>query len=318
MEPLVSVIIPTLDRPKYLAAAVNSVLRQTVQNFEVLVVDDGSSGALGPMLEAFDDGRIRYFRHDSNRGEAAARNTGIVNARGAYVAFLDDDDEWLPAKLSLQLERFSGCPDTVGCVYGGHEAIRARDGQVVSRQTPTKRGDLSRELLKANILGPPSTVMLTRACLDRTGLFDENITFGVDYDLWIRVAKAYHFDYVPDIVTRYTIHERQMSQDPFIVAKGHADLVRKYGARLLSDRRSEGNLYAALGWEMCKLGNGLEARRALLKALLCNPLNGRAYIYLAVSLGGSRTISGFRALMGKIRGRIPQSREDPARRRDVT
>jgi hypothetical protein len=188
-------------------------------------------------------------------------------------------------------------------VYSGHEAIRARDGQVVSRQIPTKRGDLSRELLKANVLGPPSTVMLTRACLDRTGLFDESIAFGVDYDLWIRVAEAHHFDYVPDIVTRYTIHERQMSKNPFILAKGHADLMRKYGARLTRDRRSEGSLYAALGWEMCKLGNGLEAQRALLKALVLNPLNGRAYVYLAVSLGGPRSVSRFRALMRKVRGR---------------
>src|SRR6266481_5515722 len=141
--PLVSVIIPTFDRPKFLEAALRSVLRQTVTDFEVLVIDDGSATDVLPLLDALHDGRIRYFRHESNRGEAAARNTGIINARGAYLAFLDDDDEWLPEKLRLQLELFSRRPDTVGCVYGGHEALRARDGRVVSRQIPTKRGDLS-------------------------------------------------------------------------------------------------------------------------------------------------------------------------------
>ena len=253
-------IIPTLDRPEYLAAAVSSVLRQSAQNFEVLVIDDGSAANLRPVLEALDDGRIRYFRHDSNRGEAAARNTGIVNARGAYLAFLDDDDEWLPEKLRLQLELFSQCPDTVGCVYGGHEAIRARDGQMLLRQIPAKRGDLSRELLQDNVVGPPSTVMLTRACLDQTGLFDASIAFAVNYDLWIRIAQKYHFDFVPDIVARYTIHPRQMSSDPFIIARGHDDIQRKYGPRLQRDRGRDSRFYFSLGRNMALLGHG--GRRA--------------------------------------------------------
>jgi glycosyltransferase involved in cell wall biosynthesis len=305
VDPLVSVIIPTLDRPEYLAAAVNSVLRQRAQDFEVLVVDDGSTADLRPVLEALDDGRIRYFRHESNRGEAAARNTGIVNARGAYLAFLDDDDEWLPDKLRLQLELFSRCPDTVGCVYGGHEAFRARDGQVVSRQIPTKRGDLSRELLQANVLGPPSTVVLTRACLDRVGPFDEAIGFGVDYDLWIRVAQIYHFDFVPDIVTRYTVHRGQMSSDPFVIAKGHADLLRKYASRLRWGRRRKGMIHYAIGRQLCLHGNAAEARKAFLKALRFDPLQVRAYVYLVVSLGGPTSASKLWTLLRKVRGIHP-------------
>jgi glycosyltransferase involved in cell wall biosynthesis len=308
MDPLVSVIIPTLDRPTYLAAAIHSVLRQSAQDFEVLVVDDGSAANLRPVLEALDDGRIRYFRHESNRGEAAARNTGIVNARGAYLAFLDDDDEWLPEKLRLQLELFSRCPDTIGCVYGGHEAIRGRDRQVVSRQSPMKRGDLSRELLKANVVGPPSTVMLTRACLDRVGLFDEDIAFGVDYDLWIRVAQTYHFDFVPDIVTRYTVHPGQMSNDPFVIARGHADLLRKYASRLRWGRRHQGMIHFAIGQQMCLHGDVVEARRAFLKALRFNPLQVRAYVYLVVSLGGPLTASRLWTLVRKVRGIHPADR----------
>ena len=94
--PLVSVIVPTFQRPEFLQAALGSVLRQTVKDFEVLVVDDGSAMDLAPLVNALDDGRIRYLRHESNRGEAAARNTGIRGARGDYLAFLDDDDEWFP------------------------------------------------------------------------------------------------------------------------------------------------------------------------------------------------------------------------------
>jgi glycosyltransferase involved in cell wall biosynthesis len=303
--PLVSVIIPTLDRPEFLRAALRSVLSQTVADFEVLVIDDGSATNLLPVLDAFDDGRIRYFRHQSNRGEAAARNTGIRNARGAYLAFLDDDDEWLPGKLRLQLELFSRCPDIVGCVYGGHVRIRVRDGQELAREVPTKRGDLSSQLLERNIIGPPSTIMLRRECLERVGLFDEAIAFGVDYDLWLRVAQEYRFDFVPQIVARYAVHRHQMSQDPFVTAKGRDDLRRKYGSRLRRDRWREGEFYFSLGWQMCLLGHTVEARRAFWKALRFNPLQLRAYIYLAVSLGGPVSVSRFRALMGKIRGVSP-------------
>jgi glycosyltransferase involved in cell wall biosynthesis len=303
--PLISVIIPTFERPEFLRAAICSVLRQTIKDLEVLVIDDGSAIDLPPLIDAFGDARIRYLRHDSNRGEAASRNTGILNARGAYLAFLDDDDEWLQEKLRLQIELFSHCPDTVGCVYGGYEAIRARDGEVLWRRVPTKRGDLSRELLQRNVLGIPSTVMLRRQCVERVGLFDEDIAFGLDHDLWLRIAHEYRFDFVPEVVARYTIHQRQVSNDAFVIAKGHADLLRKYGSRLRPDRRRVGRIYFSLGRAMCLRGLSASGRRALLKALRANPLNVRPYIYLALSLGPSGSVSRFRTLVAKIRGRNP-------------
>src|SRR5215470_17496504 len=135
----VSVIVPTFDRPDFLRAAVRSVLNQTFSKLEVVVVDDASIIDLAPILDAFHDDRIRYFRHSSNRGEAAARNTGILNARGDYLAFLDDDDEWRPDKLQLQLDLFTRSPREVGCVYGGYVAVRAADGRELFRQFPSKR-----------------------------------------------------------------------------------------------------------------------------------------------------------------------------------
>ena len=184
-------------------------------------------------------------------------------------------------------------------------AIRARDGQELAREVPVKRGDLSSELLERNVLGPPSTVMLKRECLDRVGLFDEAIAFGVDYDLWIRIAQAYHFDFVPDVVARYTIHPGQMSNDPFIIAKGRADIQRKYAPRLQRDRRRDGRFYFSLGRHMASLGHRGEARRAFLKALRLDPLRLRAYIYLAVSLAGPRSVSKLRRLLGRLRGVDP-------------
>jgi glycosyltransferase involved in cell wall biosynthesis len=297
--PLVSVIVPTFQRPDFLRAALRSVLRQTFKDLEVVVVDDGSAMDLKPVLSVLDDVRLRYVRHDSNRGEAAARNTGIRRASGEYVAFLDDDDEWLPEKVSLQLETFARSSPTVGCVTGGFAVIH--DGRVISEEIPTRRGDLLEDLLVRNIVGPPSTVMIRRDCLDRVGLFDESIAFGVDYDLWIRVAERYHFEFVPEIVTRYTLHRGQMSNDPFIWGRGHDDLMRKHDGRLRRDRWREARFYLRLGRTMSLRGHVTEARRALVTSLRHNPLQIRPYVYLALSLGGPTSAARARRLLARIR-----------------
>jgi glycosyltransferase involved in cell wall biosynthesis len=304
--PLVSVIIPTLDRPEFLQAALRSVLRQTIADFELLVVDDGSAIDLVPFLDALDDGRIRYFRHESTRGEAAARNTGLLNARGAYLAFLDDDDQWLPDKLHQQLELFRRTSDRVGVVYGGYVMVRADDDRALSYRFPTERGDLSRELLRRNIPGNiPSTTMLRRECIERVGLYDEDIAYGADYDLSIRIAQEYHYEFVPDIVARYTVHEGQMSSDAFCIARGHGDLQRKYGARYQLDRPAQAWIHFNVGRQRCLRGHPAKGRQALLKAIRLHPLAARPYVYLALSLGGPRSVRRFRALMVKLRSGKP-------------
>jgi glycosyltransferase involved in cell wall biosynthesis len=301
--PYVSVIVPTFDRPEFLQAAVRSVLNQTFSNLEALVVDDGSVPDLMPILDAFNDGRIRYLRHESNRGEAAARNTGILNARGDYLAFLDDDDEWRPDKLQLQLDVFTRSPREVGCVYGGYDAVRAADGQVLFRRFPSKRGNLSRELMRANIIGAPSTVVLTRECIDRVGLCDEDLAYGVDYDLWIRVARKYEFDFVCDTVTRYSIHKGQLTSDAARVVKGYSDLTQKYGSWLKQDRRLVASAYFELAMQQCLKGDGGKARRAFWKAIRLDPWDARHYVYLAsLSLAGPANASRFRAFVGRARG----------------
>jgi glycosyltransferase involved in cell wall biosynthesis len=298
--PLVSVIVPTFERSDFLRTALRSVLRQTVKDFEVLVVDDGSATAAAPVIKEFDDARFRYFRHESNRGEAAARNTAIRNARGHYLAFLDDDDEWLPQKLRLQLDLFGRCSAAVGCVNGGFAAVRAHDRHVLWQQIPTRRGDLLHELWLENIVGAPSTVMVKRECVERVGLFDENIAFGVDYDLWIRLAERYSFDFVPEIVARYTVHPRQMSSNPFVIVQGRDDLLRKYPSTMVRDHRRDGRFFFEVGRQMSLLGHTVGARCALWKSLRYDPVQVRAYVYLALCLGGPATVAGFRGLLAKI------------------
>lgn len=106
--PFVSIVIPTYNRARFLGRLVRSVLNQTYKNFEVIVADDASTDDTAEIIKTFKDDRIRYIRHESNAGAAAARNTGIKASRGEYVAFQDSDDEWLPEKLEKQMAwRFS-------------------------------------------------------------------------------------------------------------------------------------------------------------------------------------------------------------------
>jgi glycosyltransferase involved in cell wall biosynthesis len=299
------VIIPAFDRPDFLAKAVRSVLDQTVADFEIIVVDDGSPNNLRPVLDALRDPRIACIRHESNQGEAGARNTGILHARGDYVAFLDDDDEWEPDKLRLQLEVFRRNADHVGCVYGGFVMVRAEDGHVISYNMPTARGDLSKELLRRNPVGIPSTVMLTRECLERVGLCDRNIAYGVDHDLWIRVSQTHRFDFVPAVVTRYSVHRDQLSQDEFCVARGHLDMLEKYAGRLPPDSRQDAVVYFDLARQMCLRGRAAEGRRLFRKAMRIRPLGLRSYVYFALSFGGPSAVSQFQTRAARALKRAP-------------
>src|SRR5262245_48882666 len=148
--PKISVIIPTHDRAHFLPGAIFSVLNQTFQDFEIIVVDDASNDNTSEVVAAFNDERIRLLRHETNKGGSAARNTGILNAQCDYIAFLDDDDEWLPDKLAKQVNILFASPPEVGCVFTGYVMMDRTSGRVIDHWLPTKRGDLSKDLLMNN------------------------------------------------------------------------------------------------------------------------------------------------------------------------
>src|SRR5262245_51722410 len=117
MPPKVTVVIPVFNRAQAVQRAVASVLAQTCQDFEIIVVDDGSTDSTPAVVAALSDPRLTLIRHERNRGGSAARNTGYRAGSAPFVAFLDSDDEWLPTKLERQLEVFDNADDTLGLVY---------------------------------------------------------------------------------------------------------------------------------------------------------------------------------------------------------
>lgn len=189
-KPKVSIIIPTFNRAYLLARAIESVLAQTYKDFEIVVIDDASTDNTKEVVKSFDDKNIQYIYHKKNMGGAAARNTGIKIARGYYIAFLDDDDEWLGNKLEKQVEAMKKLPcDTWGGIYCGFYNII--DGKVTMVEA-SKKGDLKKEILNMEVdIGASSTLLFSKEAIMKIGFFDESFERHQDWEYLIRFFRKY-------------------------------------------------------------------------------------------------------------------------------
>lgn len=197
-DPVVSVILPTRNRAELLPRAIGSVLGQSYDKFELIIVSDGSTDHTDELLveHAATDYRIRLLRLDIAAGAAAARNRGIALATGEYVALLDDDDEWLPHKLSRQLAAFRTHDTDVGVIYSRYEYVDEY-GQVELRGAPPPPGSKPGNLLLRGCFIGQSTAVIRREILNRVGGFDESLPRLQDWDLWIRLAATTRFAFIP-------------------------------------------------------------------------------------------------------------------------
>lgn len=215
--PTVSVVIPTYNRVDVLPRAVESVLDQTYEDFELLVVDDGSSDGTLSLLDSYDDPRVRVVSHGVNRGANVARNTGIEHANGEFVAFLDSDDSWHPEKLHRQLERYDTAPPECIAVYcdftyglsGVSGRLRSAAASVLSLtddDRPKEGGkELTGEILADHLhSGAGSTLLVETGIARSIDGFDESLDRFQDPDFLLRIIQEGYLGYVDDqLVTRH-------------------------------------------------------------------------------------------------------------------
>ena len=284
--PKVSVIIPTHNRAEFLRAAIRSVLDQTFQDFEIIVIDDASKDHTPDIVSGFADERIKYLRNPVNKGEGGSRNVGLIKASGEFIALLDDDDEWLPDKLKLQVNLLKSSPSRVGAVYTGYYRIDKTTGKQWDQNIPTKRGNILDDLLAENWL-VPSSLLLRKVCFEKAGKFEEGVTFGADYDLLLRVAKEFHFDYVQKSLVKYYLHGENVTANYEAVIKGLESQLQKYGPLWASTSKGLSQRYLSLGTLYCHTGNVQKGRVAFLKAIRLYPVDLRYYFNLVLSLLGA-------------------------------
>jgi glycosyltransferase involved in cell wall biosynthesis len=291
--PLVSVIIPTCDRAEPLRVAISSVLAQTFQDFEIVVVDDAASDATREVVDSFGERRMQYIRHPARRGGSAARNTGIRASRADCLAFLDDDDEWFPTKLQKQMELFRRSAPTVGLVYTGYLVVERKSGRILGRQTPSKRGELADAMLASNLVGGTSCVAVKRKYLEMVGSFDERLPSFQDYDLAIRLSRVCQFEYTAEPLLTYYIHDRKVWTDPDAIRGGLDIMMGKYGSSR-AFRRLASRQLLDLGVKYGYAGRDRDCRNAFRLAIELHPTELRGYFYLVLSLLGARRFSRLR------------------------
>ena len=279
MTPKVSVVIPVLNRPVAVRRAIDSVLAQTLQDFELIVVDDGSTDETVAAVEACVDPRIKLARHDRRRGGSAARNTGIRAGSAPYVAFLDSDDEWLPTKLQRQFEVFERSDEDLALVYTGAEWVYA-DG-TVQTVIPRRYADLAHRLLTANVVGEASVGMVRRTALNEIGVFDESLPSCQDMDLWLRICERFRADVVSEALVRVTKgNERRITNNVAAALRGRELFCDKHREKQIRHRVLHLYLRKSGWWQQRRVRDSRVARRLYLESLGAKPVAPLTYVLL--------------------------------------
>lgn len=321
MGPLISVIIPTYDRARYVTGAVASALEQRGVTAEVIVVDDGSTDDTVARLMPYRD-RIRYI-HQANRGVSAARNAGLRAAEGTYIAFLDSDDIWEPFKLALQIAYLEahanvdlictdfatftddgplagvGLRETYRSVqrHGGrfHEMFPVSEAfDFDNRRIPAHRGKVFDAVVEGYFT-QTSTVVLRREVVRCCGFFAEDLSTAEDWDYYLRLAKHHTFAYL-DVPT---MHLRRGHPDQLSGPRHVAEMARISLALVERIRQEDPTYYAThralmdrllrdhrqwVAWALYSQGNYRDAVGAYLQSLRRYPWRCRAYLYLCLAL----------------------------------
>ena len=241
---MVSVVITTYKRePSMLSRAIESVISQTYQALELIVVDD--SPELFPLRKEVEKTvceygnnnkgiSVRYIAHEENLGACAARNTGIKNAKGEYIAFLDDDDEWLPEKTEKQIAVMQ--KTNAALVYCGRICKDDNTGNSFVEKVEYHRGKVFKSLLYQNFIGSTSFPLINIDALRKAGGFDELMQSAQDYDTWLRIAENHEIDYVQEPLVIYHTHNgEQITNNPRKRIDGLERLNQKYKQYIDSD-----------------------------------------------------------------------------------
>jgi len=271
--PTVSVIIPTFNRAHLIGRAIKSVLNQTYQDFEIIVVDDGSTDNTQEIVKGFRDKRIRYIRHKKNTGAAAARNSGISASFGKYIGFQDSDDKWLPEKLEKQIKVMDGSLSKIGYVYSDMWHVH-RTGRKQYWPSPTivegkivNEHSLDYQVFQLGIVA----ILIKRECFEKVGIFDERFPRLIDLEFFIRLAKQFDSYHIKEpLVQFYETNGISSNEENHSIAR--ILLLEKYYNEVKRNRKFLAKQNMLISKSLYSSGHVMAAKRYLLKALIAYPL----------------------------------------------
>lgn len=306
----VDVVIPAYNADRFITHTLESVAKQTYPINSVIVVNDGSTDETQALVLAFARTHLHLkttLLNQTNLGLSAARNTGILHATADYIAFLDADDLWAPEKLAQQMNVFA-CKTwpNLGIVYCAYQIVD-ESGQVVASSSrdvinPKHRGNIYQQLLLGNFIsGSGSSVLIKRSVFSEIGLFDQNLRACEDWDMWMRIAKQYQFDFVKEPLVFIRVHQSNMQKDSLRMLSAELMVLDKFYAQgdkntfllwkirifLLNKRLSA---FSIPGFDQCseKLQSELLGWPMTLAAVLAAPFRALAYLFLKIQGGNKR------------------------------
>lgn len=285
---MISVVLPVYNQPSLVQEALISVQKQSLEDIEVVVVDDGSEADISHIIDEFGKW-ARHIRHEENQGAAAARNTGIEHANGEFIAFLDADDVWEPTKLEKQLNVFENADDNVGLVYTGFIQYEI-DGAEWKRY-PEARGSIYIDELERDRIHPTSTVMIRQNILDEVGGFDTDLPSRQDYDLWLRITEHYKVDYVDEILVDKREQPDSISKDFESRIEGDLAVFEKVKNRAANlDLYTRSCIYSyhhhVIGRDYESNGERWKALKHLSLAILRYPVRPISWVMFIITLFG--------------------------------
>lgn len=282
--PLVSVVIPTFNREILIQKALGSVLAQTYPHIEIIVVDDGSTdNTRGIILQRYGE-TVRYL-YQENQGISKSRNTGIKNAQGDFIAFLDSDDYWVPEKTERQIALFQEHPE-YGLVASCCASIRL-DGRFREKNRPGKSGWVLEGLFHANYIRTSSAI-IKRECIEKVGIFDEELKECEEYDYWLRIAAKYPIGFINESLAVYVDNPSGVSTDSLIGRLYRLKVLEKeyLKEKIPPDRyaRRIANTCHYIGRHYIKKGDKEKGKYYLQRARHLQPFYIKNLIYLVLSL----------------------------------
>jgi len=307
-KPLVTAIIPAYNRPKRTSRAIYSVINQSYEPIELIVIDDNSMPPIGDILRDGYKGLSDYqlIRHESNNGANAARNTGIESASGEYIAFLDSDDEWTKDKIRKQILQFQELGSATGIVYTGVKQVDEY-GKTNSVDCPNETESMTKNLLLWNFIGTFSCVMARSSVFNTIGLLDERFPSWQDWEFYLRMSEEYDFGAVPEpLVIRHNGDNDQISSRysqkrdktfPMFYEK-FEPLAENFGNLFV--RKWKGYLAYHMARSAFRNQNYNEGRNWLFQSLRWYPMISSAYVHLLFALGGGQTYEIGRKIKRKI------------------